>query len=258
MPLSTPLSLADQHTFIRDGLLLKPGLIPGHLLQAAQARIDDWYGRDLDTARIENYTQKTFAPELGNHPDLLALFTGSDACRLAAELVAPALLAPLTGVQVQIRIPQAALNAEQPVKAMHVDGVACPHLHPRELRTFTLLVGVILSRITSAEDGALHYLPGGHHRMARWFAAERADGTAEQVPADVEAEAGLALLGEPGDVVFMHHLVPHRVGANTSHRPRIMAYFRLSHLEHDRLLLSALREPWTEYPHLAALARSST
>ncbi|MGW4412393.1 phytanoyl-CoA dioxygenase family protein [Nonomuraea sp. NPDC004702] len=253
MPVYSPLSTADQHTFIRDGLLIRRGLIPGHLLAAAQARIDDWYQHDLNTARIATYTQRTFAPELGNHPDLLGLYTGSDACHLAEALLAPARLAPVTSVQVQIRIPAAALTTTQPVKTMHVDGVACPHLDPRELRTFTLLVGALLSPIETADDGALHYLPGGHHRMARWFAGERADDTVEQVPADVEAEPGVALLGEVGDVIFMHHLVPHRVGDNTSDRPRVMAYFRLSHIDHDQLVLSALTDPWAEYPHLATL-----
>ncbi|MGW5688895.1 phytanoyl-CoA dioxygenase family protein [Nonomuraea sp. NPDC003754] len=257
MPVHTPFSLADQHAFIHDGLLIRRGLIPDALLQTAQAHIDDWYERDLNAARIETYTQKTFAPELGSHSDLLALYTASGAISLAAQLVQPACLAPVSSVQVQIRIPQAALASAQPVKAMHVDGVACPHLEPRELRTFTLLVGVMLSHVTRADDGALHYLPGGHHRMARWFASERPDDTADQVPADVEADEGVALLGEPGDVIFMHHLVPHRVGANTSTRPRVMAYFRLSHTDHDRLGLSALRDPWAEYPHLAALASST-
>jgi hypothetical protein len=252
MPVS--LGLAEQHAFIRDGLVIRRGLVPGRLLQAATARIDDWYQRHLNTARIENYTQKTFAPELGDHPDLLALYTGCDVHHIAAQLVHPARLAPVTSVQVQIRIPERALDAPQPVKAMHVDGVACPHLEPRELRTFTLLAGVILSPVAHADHGAMHYLPGGHHRMARWFATERADDTAEQVPADVETEPGVPLFGEPGDVIFMHHLVPHRVGANTSDRPRIMAYFRLSHIDHAQLVLPALRDPWTEYPHLGALA----
>jgi hypothetical protein len=253
MPVQHALSLADQHAFIRDGLLIRCGLIPADLLQTAQARINDWYERDLNAARIENYTQKTFAPELGNHPDLLALYTATGASRLAAELLHPARLAPVTSVQVQIRVPQAALEAPQPVKAMHVDGVACPHLDARELRTFTLLVGVLLSPVAHASDGALHYLPGGHHRLARWFAGERPADSLDQVPADVEAEPGVALLGEPGDVILMHHLVPHRVGANTSSRPRVMAYFRLSHIDHDQLVLSALADPWAEYPHLATL-----
>ncbi|MFF5808882.1 hypothetical protein [Streptomyces sp. NPDC012746] len=39
-----------------------------------------------------------------------------------------------------------------------MDGVGCPHLDPAELRTFSLLVGVVLSPITRPDAGALHYV----------------------------------------------------------------------------------------------------
>lgn len=128
-------------------------------------------------------------------------------------------------------------------------------LSPAEQQAF-IRDGLIPDHLLD-DDGALHYLPDGHHRMACWFAGERTDTTVGQAPADIEAEGGVALLGEVGDVVFVHHLVPYRVCANTSDRPQIMAYFRLTHTDHDQLVTSALRDPWAEYPHLGALAAAS-
>ena len=39
--------------------------------------INDWYRTDLDSARLVDYTQRTFAPNLSNHPDVLALLADS-------------------------------------------------------------------------------------------------------------------------------------------------------------------------------------
>lgn len=139
----------------------------------------------------------------------------------------------------------------QPVKAMHVDGVSCPHLDPAELRTFSLLAGIPLSGVTSPDGGALHYLPGGHLRMSRWFASEWSLGITDQVPPAIDAETGTPFLGRTGDLLLMHHLVPHAVGANNTGTPRVMAYFRLSHPGHASRRLDALRDPWLDYPPLA-------
>jgi ectoine hydroxylase-related dioxygenase (phytanoyl-CoA dioxygenase family) len=158
-------------------------------------------------------------------------------------------------VQIQIRVPEADLVTIQPEKAMHVDGVACPHLDPDELRTFSLLVGVALSDVGDPAGGALRYVPGGHLRMSEWFRSEWSLGITDQVPPQIDAEGGVPFLGVPGDVLLMHHLVPHAVGRNHTLAPRIMAYFRVSHVDHADRRLDALRDPWLDYPALVATVR---
>jgi ectoine hydroxylase-related dioxygenase (phytanoyl-CoA dioxygenase family) len=76
----------------------------------------------------------------------------------------------------------------------------------------------------------------------------------DQVPPLVDADQGMPLLGTPGDVLLMHHLVPHAVGRNRSSVPRVMAYFRVSHVHHSEQRLEALRDPWLEYPLLRPAA----
>jgi hypothetical protein len=51
----------------------------------------------------------------------------------------------------------------------------------------------------------------------------------------------------------MHHLVPHSVGRNLTPFPRVMAYFRVSHPDHPRRRLEALRDPWLDYPPLISI-----
>lgn len=247
---TTELSLEEKCTFRRDGLVVRRGFVPPTLVEQARRHVDWWYRSSMDLGAMASYTQTTFAPELASHPDLLALYYGSGLKELAACLVSPGTLAAVRTVQIQIRVPDTQLAVPQPAKAMHVDGVACPHLDPKELRTFTLLAGVALSEINDADAGALRYISGGHHQMAEWFRAQWTPGAVDQVPPDIDTQVGAAFLGAPGDALVMHHLVPHAVGRNRTDTPRVMAYFRVKHAQHDEHVVDALRDPWLEYPAL--------
>lgn len=250
------LTTQEKHGFLRDGLVIKRAAVRATLITRARALIDEWCRESMDPALIGQYTQRTFAPELGGHPDLLALFTDSGAAQLAGELCGE--FQPVTTVQVQIRLPEGDLMTAQPVKAMHVDGVACPHLDPQELRTFSLLVGVVLSDITDTRGGALRYQPGGHLEMSQWFRDEWTSGITDQVPPEIDARGGTPFLGTPGDLLLMHHLVPHAVGGNAGTEPRVMAYFRVSHIHHAERRIQALQNPWLDYPPLSALMPEGT
>ncbi|MDX3372465.1 phytanoyl-CoA dioxygenase family protein [Streptomyces sp. ME02-6987-2C] len=255
MPRPKTWSTDEQRRFVDDGVLIRRGLVHGTVLSRARDLVSGWLTEAYDTARLTAYTERSFAPELEEHPDLLALYHRSGLAELAEDLLRPARIAPVTRAQIQIRLPH---GAEQPVKRMHVDGVSCPHLDPSDLRTFTFILGVVLDGSATADAGALHYVPGGHHRMARYFATNWILGQPAQTPDDIDAQDGTAFTAEPGDVIVMHHLVPHRVGINTSSTPRVMAYFRIQHAQHPDLALAALSDPWLEYPALADLARPGT
>jgi hypothetical protein len=244
--MQTALTPQETAAFARDGAVIRRAFVADHLVNRVRSSIDDWYRTEMDPALINSYTQRTFAPNLGNDHDVLALFHESGVADLVTSLVPE--IEPVATAQIQIRVPESDTGITQPEKAMHVDGVACPHLDPSELRTFTLLAGVVLSEIADSDGGALRYVRGGHLEMAEWFRTEWSIGLTDQVPPRIDAEQGTALLGSPGDVLLMHHLVPHAVGRNTSPTPRIMAYFRVSHAQHADQRLEALRDPWLEYP----------
>ncbi|MFJ6433318.1 phytanoyl-CoA dioxygenase family protein [Streptomyces sp. NPDC091416] len=255
MPRPLTWSYDERRRFLDDGVLIRRGLIHGEVLSRARDLVNDWLAEAYDPARLTAYTERSFAPELEGHPDLLAVYHHSGLAELAGDLLRPARATPVTRAQIQIRLPH---STQQPVKRMHVDGVSCPHLEPRDLRTFTFIVGVVLDGSGAADAGALHYVPGGHHRMADYFATDWALGQPAQTPADIDAQNGTAFTAEPGDVIVMHHLVPHRVGINTSSAPRVMAYFRIHHAQHNDLALAALSDPWLEYQALADLAHPGT
>ncbi|MFD9562579.1 phytanoyl-CoA dioxygenase family protein [Streptomyces sp. NPDC059994] len=243
------LTAEERATFKRDGVLIRRGLVAADQVRHAVDLIDESYRKPMNPGDIAVYSQRTFAPELGDRAELLALYTDTGAAELAADLLGDA--DPVTTAQIQIRVPEGEFPGVQPEKAMHVDGVSCPHLDGRELRTFSLIVGVVLSDINDPTCGALHYVPGGHVAMARWFAGEWSLGMTEQVPPEIDREQGVPFLGLPGDVLLMHHLVPHAVAQNLMPFPRVMAYFRVSHPDHANRRLAALRDPWLDYPPLA-------
>lgn len=245
-----PLTSEEKDGFVRNGAVIRRGFVTDDLLGPARLLVKHWIKNEMDSGRIESYTQRTFAPELGSHRDLLNLYHDSGVLSLVISLVGDP--APVSTVQIQIRLAGDLHGITQAAKPMHVDGVACPHLDVNELRTFSLLVGVVLSDISDAEMGALRYVPGGHLRMARWFSTEWSSGMTKQVPDHIDIEGGVPLLGEPGDVLLMHHLVPHSVGSNRSTEPRVMAYFRVSHRDHHTRRLESLRSPWLDFPGIGA------
>lgn len=248
-----PLTIEELDAFTTNGLIIKRDAVPPELIDRANALIAEWYRSDMDPSKLVDYTQRTFAPDLGDHPDVLALFAQSGVSDLVSELVGD--YVPIATTQIQIRVPEAELHQAQPDKPMHVDGVSCPHLDPAELRTFSLLVGVVLSDISDPAGGALRYVPGGHLRMAEWFRDEWSLGITDQVPPHIDAAQGTPFLGGPGDVLLMHHLVPHSVGRNHTATPRIMAYFRISHKDHAGRRLDAIRDPWLDFPALTTRVR---
>lgn len=247
------LDATDLRTFMDNGVIIKRGFVPARLIHRAQSLVMGWYFAEMNQRQLAEYTQRTFAPDLSSHDDMLALFTESGANELVHDLIGD--FVPVSKTQVQIRVPEADLTHVQPHKPMHVDGVGCPHLDPAELRTFSLLIGIVLSDISDPEVGALRYIPGGHLRMAEWFRTEWSIGLTDQVPPHLESEHGTSFLGKPGDLLLMHHLVPHAVGHNRTAKPRIMAYFRVSHIDHATRRLEALRDPWLDFPALTANAR---
>jgi hypothetical protein len=247
--MTVELSLEEKNRFVRDGALIRKSFVSPALVQAALRAVKEWYDRSLDPSEIDNYSQKTFAPNLGDHRDLLNVYYHSGLTDLAAAFVSPEGIRSVSAAQIQIRVPDE-LRVSQSEKSMHVDGVACPHLEPTELRTFTLLAGVLLTEVNDVSEGALRYLPGAHIDMARWFREDWKLGARLQVPPAIGERPGIPFLGRPGDVILLHHLTPHAVGANRTTKPRIMVYFRVKHERHDERMLESLYDPWLEFPAL--------
>lgn len=244
--------------FLRDGFLVLREAIPPAVTALAREAVLAALPEEADAAAVRAWTQKTFVPELADDARLLALYRDSSARSFCEELAAPGALAPVATAQVQIRLPTG--SGPQPPKQLHVDGLACPHLPSGTRNTFTLLVGVLLSRINRPQEGALEISRGGHEVMAGWLRAHSIEELppGEEVPPAAQQLSRAAITGEPGDAVIVHHLTPHAAGANHGRFPRIMVYFRLRHVRHDDLADAALTDPWVELPGASSGRLSSS
>ena len=247
------ISLEDKLSFIKHGVLIRRAFVSLDLIHSALQLINEWYEHSFNIQEIEKYTQTSFAPNFKTHPQLLNVYHKSYLPKLVSSLIYPASIQPVLTSQTQIRIPKQLSTISQPEKTMHIDGVACPHLGVGELKTFTLLIGVLLSEVNSNDEGALRYIPGSHIDMAKWFCSQQQSEIIEQVPSYLETQPGVPFVGKPGDVILMHHLVPHAVGSNNTYKPRIMLYFRIKYKQHDEHIWDALRNPWLEFSSLQKL-----
>ncbi|KAB7835580.1 hypothetical protein [Streptomyces mobaraensis] len=70
--------------------------------------MDTWYHDRYRATGLPDYTNRTFAPELAEHPVLLALYYDSGLAQLVDQLLSPAPATPAATAQVQIRLPDAA------------------------------------------------------------------------------------------------------------------------------------------------------
>src|SRR5262249_55523409 len=108
------LSADDLATFTNDGMIAKRGFVPSEQVERAATLVSRWYRNEMDQTQLTIYTQRTFAPELGSHRDLMALLTDSGVAELVKDLVGE--FAPVTTAQIQIRVPEADLIQIQPEK----------------------------------------------------------------------------------------------------------------------------------------------
>src|SRR5689334_12227228 len=106
----------DKATFVRDGAIVRRRFVPATLVDRARDMVNDWWQNRMQPARIDEYTQRTFAPEIGDHRDLLALYHESGVAELVAALVPST--QPVSTVQIQVRVPDGAAKVAQPVKPM--------------------------------------------------------------------------------------------------------------------------------------------
>ena len=145
--------------------------------------------------------------------------------------------------------------------AGHLDGFRYQKEGGRQhLRSFTLLVGVILSDQTGDDMGNLHAWPGSHLEAADYARHHGVDAFVSAVmrneampPVDFSA-GSVQVHGAPGDVVFAHYLLAHNSGGNTSDVVRRTLYMRLKRAGHDERWRTFFTHPWADYDGVRPIA----
>ena len=84
-----------------------------------------------------------------------------------------------------------------------------------------------------ADNGALEFFPGNHHRLLTPPGAMRSLNRSESN--EINIDSGIIIKTTPGDVVLFHCKLPHRSGPNVSSRLRRQLYFTYSAAKHGDL-----------------------
>jgi len=98
-----------------------------------------------------------------------------------------------------------------------------------------------------ADNGALEFFPGNHHRLLTPPGAMRNLNRSESN--EINIDSGIIIKTTPGDVVFFHCKLPHRSGPNVSSRLRRQLYFTYSAARHGDFYELQLKFLWENRPN---------
>ncbi|MYH63187.1 MAG: phytanoyl-CoA dioxygenase family protein, partial [Caldilineaceae bacterium SB0675_bin_29] len=144
------------------------------------------------------------------------------------------------------------LDDPPPALRPHLDGRYSPHngVPAGQLRSFTMLVGIALSEVTTDYAGNLAVWPGTHRYFEQYFSENGTDlmtrGDAVAMP-PIEMPQPQQMIAQPGDAFLVHYQVAHTAAPNVSPHPRYAIYFRLRHVDHQDQRLEALTDIWLEW-----------
>lgn len=244
------LNAEQQEALLRDGYTIVPGVVPAAPLAAAQRAINHSLGQGLPPADLPVFRSRSFCPELQRAPVILDLLRATPAWTLAESLLGEGGVEAVRSGQIALSFPQT-----EPPEAPypHLDGLHTPTngVPAGEVRSFTLLVGVILSDVTGPGAGNLTVWPGSHRRYESYFRDNGPRSLLRGMP-PIALPDPVEVTGSVGDVVLCHYQLAHAVGANTSPHVRYAVYFRLKSRGHDGRRWECLTDLWKEWPGLRA------
>jgi hypothetical protein len=240
----------------RDGFVRVPAAVPRELVDRALLAINRSLGRGVDPRKLETFRSQSFCPELRKERVITDLLYGGAAWPLAHALLGRGRVKRPDSGQIALAFPtDGAPSPPHP----HLDGMYTPtNGVPRgQIRSFTMLVGVMLSDVEAAGAGNLVAWPGTHLLYQDYFRRRGPRSLLEGMP-DVPLPDPVAVTGRAGDAVLCHYQLAHAAGPNTSPHVRYAVYFRLEHVDHGRRRWEALTDIWREWPGLAAAQGTET
>jgi hypothetical protein len=240
----------QREALLRDGYATVPGVVSAAPLAAALRAINHSLGQGLPPADLPVFRSRSFCPELQRAPVILDLLRATPAWLLAESLLGEGRVEGVRSGQIALAFPQTeAPEAPYP----HLDGLHTPTngVPAGEVRSFTLLVGVILSDVTGPGEGNLTVWPGSHRLYESYFRDKGPQSLLGGMP-PIALPDPVEVTGSAGDVVLCHYQLAHAVGANTSPHVRYAVYFRLKSRGHDGRRWECMTDLWKEWPGLRA------
>jgi hypothetical protein len=251
LPSAVVLTAEQMRTFATDGYVIVKGVVPEHLLVAA----DDEAERMLeafppDASKVGPHF--VFLPP-GDLPASDAALRASPALATAEELVAPHRLDHgLDHIQIAWSLPPQQHHPGGP----HIDGHRPEQDAPA---SFTMLAAIFLGDESQADRGNLWVWPGSHLRYEQMF-AERGSrvllpvsGHPTMLSPPVPHPRAVPVFADRGDLLLAHFLLGHNSSGNLSDVRRRVLYYRLACDGHAARWEQTFLDVFTEYAPLRAL-----
>ena len=241
------LNPAQQTALVRDGFVPVPAVVPAARVAAALQAINHSIGEGLPPDQVAVFRSRSFCPELQRAAVVRDLFDETPVRAIVEALLGR--IEPVRSGQIALAFPQ---MKPPPPPYPHLDGLHTPTngVPAGEVRSFSLLVGVLLSDVTGPGAGNLTVWPGSHRLYESYFRDHGPRSLLEGMP-PVPLPAPVEVTGGPGDVVLCHYQLAHAVGANTSPHVRYAVYFRVKSRGHDGRRGECLTDLWKEWPGLS-------
>ena len=245
------LTSEQKQLFHRQGFVQVPGVVPRLAVDAALWAINNSLGAGIPPERVAEMREQSFCPELQRDPTILGLLHGP-AWALAESLVGRDRIRAVHAGQIALCFPTT--REQAPPLRPHVDGQHSKGngLPAGLLARFTLLVGVLLSDVPSADCGNFTVWPGTHRAYEAYLLEHGPRSLIDGGMPPVALPDPLQITGRAGDAVLAHYQLGHAAAVNLSPHVRYAAFFRLRHVDCVALGLTPLTDIWLEYEGLGA------
>ena len=229
----------------KQGYAFFHNLIPKPLVIDACEAIKCDLADNYNPRRKMEYDNQSYCPTLRGTPVITALLRESPISGVLDDLLGWDNIRHDGG---QIAIRKAHNHAQAIAPVPHIDGVptGLNGLCGDEIRNFTALVGIFLTKTPRTFAGNFTVWPGSHHVYERYF-RERGRQCMRELPPNLDLGQPVQLMADMGDVVLCHYQLGHSAAVNTSNVDRWAVYFRIAfHDIRDRRwqLLTNIWEGW--------------
>jgi hypothetical protein len=243
-PRLTPQQVQQYRT---DGFVKLPGVVPAEVWKAARRAINAGLGASgIDPEKLPTYRSQTYLPELQNTDAIRDLYNATPITSIMESLVGAGKVAPVGGGQIALRFPSAGGEVRPP--GAHIDGMYSPNngVPKGTIHNFTALVGVFLSDVPEEGCGNFTVWPGSHLKHAEHFRENGSQSLLGGMP-PVDIGPPHQVTARAGDAVIAHYLLGHGVAGNVSPDVRYAIFFRVTHVDHEKMRWESMTDPWLEW-----------
>jgi hypothetical protein len=246
------LSQAQKQNMYEQGYVQLPGIVPPEAIARALRAINASLGSEgIDPEKLPTFRARSYCPEIQSSPAITGLLTETPLWEAAESLIGQGMIRSVNSGQIALRFPSMDTPGEP---HPHLDGMYTPTngVPGGTIANFTALVGVVLSDLPEPYAGNLALWPGTHTLYERYFREHGPQSLLQGMP-PVELPQPVQITGKAGDAVICHYQLAHGITGNSSPHIRYAIYFRLSHVEHDKLHWECMTDIWREWAGMREL-----